>query len=38
MEQLRRCAGIALALLLCGPRLLPAQGEASNASTPPVDE
>jgi membrane-bound serine protease (ClpP class) len=36
MEQLRRCAGIALALLLCGPRLLLAQGEAGNAATPPV--
>ena len=36
MEQMRRCAGIALALLLCGPRPLLAQSEAENAATPPV--
>jgi membrane-bound serine protease (ClpP class) len=38
MEQLRRCAGIALALLLCGPRLLLAQSEADNATTRPVGD
>jgi len=36
MELLRRCAGITLALLLCGPRPLLAQSEADNAATPPV--
>jgi len=36
MEQLRRCAGIALALLLSGPRLMLAQSEADNAAMPPV--
>src|SRR4051812_5415788 len=36
MEQLRRCSGIALALLLFGPRLLLAQGEADNAAMPTV--
>lgn len=33
MEQLRRCAGIALALLLCGPQHLPAQTQPAHGAT-----
>ena len=35
MEQLRRCTGIALALLLCGPQHLPAQTAPAHGATQP---
>jgi D-aminopeptidase len=35
MEQLRRCMGIALVLLLCGPHHLSAQTQMANGATPP---